>query len=59
MSELHSLSVGQSHRDAVLGGDFVGASFVRANEVARAARVYNGLVVVGWFEGRNKGVTRK
>ena len=50
---MHSLSVGQSHRDAVLGGDFVNAGFVRANEVARAAKVYKGLAVVGWFEGGN------
>ena len=59
MSGLHSLSVGQYHRDAVLGGDFVNAGFVRANEVACAARVYNGLAVVGWVEGGNSGVTRE
>ena len=53
MSGLHSLFVGKSHRDSVLDGDFVGAGFVRANEVACVARVYNGLVVVGWFEGGN------
>ena len=34
MSGLHSLSVGQSHRDAVLGGEFANAGFVRAIEVA-------------------------
>ena len=53
MSGLHSLSVGKLHRDAVLCGDFVNAGFVRANVVSRAARVYNGLAVVGWVEGRN------
>ena len=53
MSGLHSLSVGQSHRDAVLGGDFVNAVFVRASEVAPADRVYNGLAVAGWFDGWN------
>ena len=53
MSGLHSLSVGKSHRDAVLCGEFVNARFFRANEVARAARVYNGLAVVGWVEGGN------
>ena len=53
MSGLHSISVGQSHRDAVLGGDFVNAGFVRANEVARAARIYNGSAVVGWVKGGN------
>ena len=53
MRGLHSLSVGQSHRYAVLNRDFVGAGFVRANEVARASRVYNGLEVVMCFEGRN------
>ena len=53
MRGLNSLSVGKSHRDSVLGEDFVGAGFVRANEVARAAKVYNGLAVVGWFEGGN------
>ena len=50
---LHSLSVGKSHRDAVLCGDFVNAGFVWDNEVACAARVYNGLVVVRWVESRN------
>ena len=53
MRGLHSLSVGQSHRYAVLNRDFVGAGFVRANEMDRAARVYNGLAVVGWVEGGN------
>ena len=53
MSGLHSLSVGQSHRDAVLGGDFVNAGFVLANKVSCASRVYNGSAVVGWFEGGN------
>ena len=53
MSGLHSLSVEQSHRDAVLGGDFVGAGFVQAIGMACVARVYNDLAVVGWFEGRN------
>ena len=53
MGGLHSLSVGQSHRDAVLCGDFVNAGFVQANEVACAARVYNGSAVVGWVEGGN------
>ena len=53
MSGLHSLSVGHSHRDAVLGGDFVNAGFVQANEVSGAARVYNGSSVVGWFEVGN------
>ena len=53
VSGLHSLSVGKSHRDAVLCGDFVNAGFVRANEVARAARVYNGSAIVGRFEGGN------
>ena len=37
----------------MLSGDFVNAGFVRANEVARADRVYNVLAVVGWFEGGN------
>ena len=53
MGGLHGLSVGQSHRDAVLCGNFVNSGFVRANEVARAARVYNGSAVVGWVEGGN------
>ena len=47
MGVLHSLSVGKSHRDAVLCGDFVNTGFVRANEVACAARVYNGSAVSG------------
>ena len=51
MRGLYSLSIGKSHRDAVLGGDFVGVGFVQANEVARATRVYYGSAVVGWFEG--------
>ena len=38
MHELHSLSIGQLHRDSVLAGDFVGAGFDRANEVARVTR---------------------
>ena len=59
MRGLHSLSIGQSHGDAVLGGDFVGAGFVRANEVACSTIVYNGSAVVGWLEGGNSGVTRK
>ena len=53
MHGLHSLSIGQSHRDAALGGDFVGSCFIWANEVACAASVYNGLAVVRWYEGRN------
>ena len=53
VSGLHSLSVGKSHRDAVLGGDFVGAGFVPANEVAHADKVYNGSAVAGWSEGGN------
>ena len=53
MIGMHSLSVGKSHIDAVLGGDFVYSGFVRADEVARAARVYNGSAVIGWFEGEN------
>ena len=53
MHGLHSLSIGQSHGDAVLGGDFVGARLVRSNEVAHATRVYNDLAFVGWFEGGN------
>ena len=52
MSGIHSLSVGKSHIDAVLSGDFVNSVFVWANEVARAARVYNGSAVDGWVEGR-------
>ena len=59
MSGLHSLSVGQSHIDAVLGGGVFNSGFVRANEVNRAARVYNVSAVVGWVEGGNYGVTRK
>ena len=47
MDGLHSISVGQSHIDTVLCGDFVNAGFVRANDVACAARVYNGLAVGG------------
>ena len=50
---MHSLSVGMSHRDAVLYGDFVNAGFVRSNEVDRVSRVYNGSAVVGWVGGRN------
>ena len=53
MSGLNSLSVGQSHRYTMLDGDFVGSGFFRDNKVTRAARVYNGSAVVGWFEGRN------
>ena len=53
MHGLNSISIGKSHGDAVIGGDFVGAGFVRANGVARAARVYNGLAVVGWSEVGN------
>ena len=53
MSGLHSLSVGQFHRDAVLSGYFVYAGFVRDNDVARASRVYNGSAVVGWVGGGN------
>ena len=53
MHGLHSLSVGKSHGDAVLVGDFVGAGSVQANEVARATIVYNGSAVVGWFEVGN------
>ena len=53
MGGLHSLSVGESHRDAVLYGDFVNAGFVRSNEVACADRAYNGSAVVGWVEGGN------
>ena len=49
MSGLHSLSIGQSHIDAMLGGNFVNAGFFQDNEMARAARVYNGSEVVGWF----------
>ena len=51
MGGMHSLSVRKYHRDVVLCGDFVNAGFVRANEVACAARVYNGLAVGGWVEG--------
>ena len=47
MHGLHSLSIGQYNGDAVLGGDFVGAGLVRANEVDSATRVYNVLAVVG------------
>ena len=53
MRGLNSLSIWQSHGDDVLGGEFVGAGFVQANEVARATRVYNGSAVVEWFEGGN------
>ena len=53
MGGLNSLSVGQSHRDAVLCGYFVNAGFVRDNEMACAAIVYNGSAVVGWVEGGN------
>ena len=49
----HSLSIGKSHKDAVLSGDFVGAGFVRSNEVARATRVSNAWAVVRWLEGGN------
>ena len=59
MSGLHSLSVGQSHRDSMLCGDFVNAGFFRANEVARAARVYNGLAVVRWVEAGTKVLQEK
>ena len=52
-SGLHSLSVGKSHRDAVLCGEVVNAGFVRANEMARADRFYNGSAVFGWVEGGN------
>ena len=51
MNRLHSLSIGKSHGYAVIGGDFVGAGFFRANEVDLATRVYNGPAVFGWFEG--------
>ena len=50
MHGLHCLSIGKYNRDAVLGGKFVGTGFVQANEVACAARVYNGSAVVGWSE---------
>ena len=53
MVGLRGLSVGYSHRDAVLCGDFVDARFVRSNEVACAAQVYNGSAVDGWVEGGN------
>ena len=53
MRGLHSLSIGKSHRDSVLGGDFVDTGFVQDNEVACATRVYNGSDFVGWFEGGN------
>ena len=53
MGGLYSLYVGKSHRDAVLYGDFVNAGLVWSNEVVCAARVYNGLAVMGWVEGRN------
>ena len=53
MHGLHSLSIGKSHIDAVLGGEFVGAGFVWSNEVALTNRVKNGLDYVGWFEGGN------
>ena len=53
MCGLHSISIGQSHIDAMIGGDFVVAGFVRSNEMARATSVNNGLAVVGWFEGGN------
>ena len=53
MHGLHSLSIEQSHGDAVLGGDFVGAGFFGDNEVARTTRFYNGSAVVRWFEGGN------
>ena len=59
MDGLHSISVGQSHIDAVICGDFVNAGFVRDNEVACAARVYNSSAVGRWVEGGNQGVTRK
>ena len=48
MGGLHSLSFGKSHRYAVFCEEFVNAGFVQANEVACAARAYNGLAVVGW-----------
>ena len=53
MHGLHSLSTGKSHGDTVLGGDFVGAGFVPANEVAHADKVYNGSAVVVWYKGGN------
>ena len=53
MSVLHSLSVGQYHRDAVLFGDFFNAGFVLDNEVARACRVYNGSEFFGLVGGGN------
>ena len=53
MRGLRSLYIRQSHGDSVLIGDFVGAGFVRSNEVDRATRVYNVSAVVGWFEGGN------
>ena len=53
MCGLHSISIGHSHGDAVISGEFDGAGFVQANSVARATRVYNGSADVGWFEGRN------
>ena len=59
MCGLHSLSIGQSHIDAILDGDFVGVGFIWANEVACATRVYNVSAVVSWFEGGNQGVIRR
>ena len=53
MGGLHSLSVGQSRRDAVLCGDFVNPGFVWANEVACAVIVYNGSAVGRGVEGGN------
>ena len=53
MRGLHILSFEKPHRDAVLDGGFVGAGFVRANEVARETIVYNGSDAVAWFEGGN------
>ena len=53
MRELHTISIENSYGDDMLGGDFVGAGFVWANEVARATRVYNISDVVWWFESGN------
>ena len=53
MHGMHILSIDKSHGYVLLSGDFVGAGFVGANEVAHATRAYNGLDVVGWFEVRN------
>ena len=53
MRGIHCVAIGEADREAIRGGDFVGAGCRWAEKVAGAARVDDCTAVVGDGEGGN------